>query len=82
MINRNSQDKENFLYARSKYYGIFTINNLAFNANLQEFSQKVAYISNLQTSGKISPQKAYKQIQVLWKQLKRSKKQLDIKHEK
>ncbi|KST66200.1 DUF7219 family protein [Mastigocoleus testarum] len=82
MTNKNSQDRENFLYARSKYYGIFTANNLAFNANLQEFSQRVGYISNLQTSGKISPQKAYKQIQALWKQLKHSKKQLNINDDK
>lgn len=79
MANKNSQYKENFLCPHSKYYGRFTVNNLAFNANLQEFSQRVGYISNLETSGKISPQKAYKQIQALWKELKHSKKQLDIK---
>ncbi len=82
MANKNSQDKENFLCPRSKYYGRFTVNNLAFNANLQEFSQRVSYISNLQTAGKISPQTAYKQIQALWKQLKHSKKQLNIKDNK
>ena len=82
MKEPNSRDKESFLYPRSRYYGKFKINNLAFNANLQEFAQKVGYITNLQTSGKISSQKAYKQIQVLWKQLKRSKKELDINDEK
>ena len=82
MTNKNLQDKENFLCPRSKYYGRFTVNNLAFNANLQEFSQRVGYISNLQTAGKISPQTAYKQIQGLWKQLKHSKKQLNIKDDK
>lgn len=78
MTEANSKDKENFLYPRSKYYGEVKLNSLMFNANLQEFFQKIGYITNLQTSGKISPQKAYKQIKTLWKQLKRSKKHLGI----
>jgi pyruvate/oxaloacetate carboxyltransferase len=68
-----------FLYPRSPYYGQFKPEYLAFNANLQEFSQRVDYICSLQTSGKISPQEAYKQIHFLWKQLKRAKKSLEIK---
>ncbi|MFM7405496.1 MAG: hypothetical protein ACKO3K_02190 [Cuspidothrix sp.] len=67
-----------FLYPRSSYYGQFKPEYLAFNANLQEFSQRVSYICNLQTGGKIPPEEAYKQIQSLWKQLKRTKKQLEI----
>ncbi len=74
----NSQDKHNFLYPRSKYYGKFKANNLVFNANLQEFAQRVGYITNLQTSGKISSENAYKQIHLLWKKLKQSKKNLGI----
>jgi hypothetical protein len=67
-----------FLYPRSSYYGQFKPEYLVFNANLQEFSQRVSYICNLQTAGKISPQEAYKQIHILWKQLKLAKKQLEI----
>ncbi|MEH2078310.1 MAG: hypothetical protein V7K57_28605 [Nostoc sp.] len=65
-----------FLYPRSPYYGQFKIEYLAFNAHLQEFSQRVNYISSLQTAGKISPEEAYKQIHHLWKQLKSAKKAL------
>lgn len=71
-------DKDEFLYPRSRYYGQVKPENLVFNANLQEFAQKVGYITNLETSGKLSPQEAYVQIKALWKQLKRSKKELGI----
>ncbi len=67
-----------FLYPRSPYYGQFKPEYLAFNANLQEFSQRVSYICNLQTNGKISPEEAYKQIHLLWKQLKHAKKVLEM----
>lgn len=72
----NERDK--FLYPRSHYRGEFTPENLAFNANLQEFAQRVSYICALETSGKISPEEAYKQIKYLWKQLKKSKKKLGV----
>ncbi|WP_017654203.1 DUF7219 family protein [Fortiea contorta] len=68
-----------FLYPRSAYHGQFKPEHLVFNANLQEFSQKVSYICNLQTGGKISPEEAYQEIHLLWKQLKRAKKELEIK---
>ncbi len=71
-------DKYNFLYPRSRYYGEVKPENLVFNANLQEFSQRVSYIAALETSGKISSEEAYCQIKVLWKQLKQSKKELGI----
>ncbi|MBE9050711.1 hypothetical protein IQ243_09845 [Nostocales cyanobacterium LEGE 11386] len=67
-----------FLYPRSPYCGEFKPEYLAFNANLQDFSQRVNYICSLQTGGKLSPEEAYKQIQLLWKQLKHSKKDLGI----
>ena len=71
-------DKYNFLYPRHRYRGEWTPENLTFNANLQEFSQKVNYICNLETNGQLSPKRAYKKIKSLWKQHKRSKKQLGI----
>lgn len=74
-------DKDDFLYPHSRYYGQVNPENLVFNANLQEFAQKISYICNLETSGKITPQEAYEQIKELWKQLKRTKKQLRIGEE-
>jgi hypothetical protein len=71
-------NKDDFIYPRGRYYGQVRPENLLFNANLQEFSQKISLICNLETNGKIPPQEAYKQIKALWKQLKRAKKQLGI----
>ncbi|MBD2342463.1 hypothetical protein H6G64_36800 [Calothrix sp. FACHB-156] len=78
MTESNRILKDNFIYPRSRYYSKITPENLLFNANLQEFSQKVTYISCLETSGKLSPDEAYQQIKNLWKQLKKSKKELGI----
>lgn len=66
-------NQSDFFYPRNRYQGEFTPVNLLFNANLQEFAQRVGYISNLETGGKISPDDAYEQIKTLWEQLKRSK---------
>lgn len=73
-----NDDKDKFLYPRSSYHGEFKPENLVFNANLQEFAQKVSFLCNLETAGKIKPGEAYRQIKDLWKQLKNSKKTLGI----
>jgi hypothetical protein len=78
MANSARMSKDSFLYPRSRYYGQFTPEDLAFNANLQEFAQKVSYISNLETGGKLSSEEAYGKIKSLWKELKHSKKALKI----
>ncbi len=78
MSDSAHRSKDSFLYPRSPYYGVFTPEHLAFNANLQEFAQRVSYISALETGGKLSPEEAYIKIKVLWKQLKQSKKVLGI----
>ncbi|MEO0455198.1 MAG: hypothetical protein AAF152_01270 [Cyanobacteria bacterium P01_A01_bin.114] len=75
---KNAHDKNQFLYARSTYHGNFTPDKMVFNANLQEFSQRVGYISCLETGGKLAPDEAYQEIRTLWKQLKRSYKTLDL----
>ncbi|WP_413174143.1 hypothetical protein [Anabaena azotica] len=77
-MEKKMVSKDDFLYPRGRYYGHVQPENLVFNANLQEFAQRVSYICNLETSGKLPPGEAYKQIKMLWKQLKRSKKQLRI----
>ena len=72
---------DDFFYPRSRYHGDFTPENLVFNANIQEFAQRVSLICGLETGGKISPEEAYDQIKELWKQLKKSKKNLGIGEE-
>lgn len=68
----------NFLYPQSPYQGRVKPENLVFNANLQEFSQRVSYICCLQTGGKLSPEESFQQIRSLWQQLKQSHQQLGI----
>lgn len=67
-----------FLMPRRPYRGSVNPENLVFDANLQEFAQRVSFISNLESSGKISPQESYSQIKSLWKELKQSKKMLRV----
>ncbi|WP_264324732.1 DUF7219 family protein [Romeriopsis navalis] len=69
-------NKEQFMYPRAKYRGEFTPENLAFNANLQEFAQRVSTLCSLETSGKIPPEETYKEIKKMWKALKASKRNL------
>ncbi len=76
MASPNSNQLDDFLMPRSKYHGEFTPQNLAFNANLQEFAQRVALICALETGGKVSSTEAYDDIKKLWKDLKSSKKSL------
>ncbi|HEY9803337.1 MAG TPA: hypothetical protein V6D25_23535 [Leptolyngbyaceae cyanobacterium] len=78
MVQPNQNEKNKFLYPRSRYYGQVKPETLIFNANLQEFAQKVTYITGLETNGKLDPDEAFEQIKILWKQLKRSKKELLI----
>jgi hypothetical protein len=80
MVQPNQNDKNEFLYPRSRYYGQVKPETLIFNANLQEFAQKISYITGLESNGKLEPDEAYEQIKILWKQLKRSKKELLIGH--
>jgi hypothetical protein len=71
-------EKDKFLYPQNSYRGEFTPENMLFNSNLQEFAQRVSYICNLETSGKLKPGEAYRNIKSLWKQLKQSKRELGI----
>lgn len=76
-----NDEKDKFLYPRSPYHGEFKPENLVFNANLQEFAQRVSFLCNLETAGKIKPGEAYRKIKEMWKQLKTSKKALGIDDE-
>lgn len=73
MVDGKDNSKENFLNPLGRYRGEFTPENLAFNANLQEFAQRVSLVCGLETGGKISSEAAYEEIKKLWSQLKRSK---------
>jgi hypothetical protein len=73
-LNHTSQ----FVCARSRYYGQVKPQNLVFNANLQEFSQRVSLITSLETNGKLSPEESFQQIKDLWQQLELSKTSLGI----
>jgi hypothetical protein len=70
----DSIEKDQFLYPTSRYRGEFTPEQLAFNANLQEFANRVSLICGLETGGKLASEDAYDQIKTLWKELKESKK--------
>ncbi|MEM7554244.1 MAG: hypothetical protein AAF378_09090 [Cyanobacteria bacterium P01_A01_bin.84] len=75
-MKSNVSDKEKFFYPHNHYHGEVTPETIAFNSNFQEFAQKVGYITSLETSGKIPPQTAYKQIKALWDKLQRNTKGL------
>ncbi len=74
-------DKEQFIYARSTYRGEFTPEKLVFNANLQEFAQRIGIICGLETGGKLSSEEAYREIKKLWKSLKKSWESLGFSEE-
>ncbi|WP_008311516.1 hypothetical protein [Leptolyngbya sp. PCC 6406] len=76
MADSPPPSRDDFLNPRSRYWGEFSLPNVTFNSNLQEFASKVSYLCNLETGGKIPPGEAYDQIKKLWKDLKRSKKAL------
>lgn len=70
--------KTEFLYARSRYHGQLKPENLVFNASLQEFAQRVGYIANLQTNGKLTTQESYEHLKILWIQFEFACRQLRI----
>jgi hypothetical protein len=76
MTDNPENIKDKFFNPQSRFRGEFSPENLAFDANLQEFANRIAIICNLETGGRIAPEDAYKQIKQLWKQLKQSKNEL------
>lgn len=71
-------DLQAFLCPLARYYGEVKPQNLVFNANLQEFAQRVSLVANLETNGKLSPEESYTQVEALWQQLQTSKNLLGI----
>ena len=78
MENASALVKDKFLYPQCHYRGEFGLNELTFNANLQEFAQRIGYISCLHTAGKLSSSEAYLQIKQLWEKLEYSRKAMEI----
>jgi hypothetical protein len=76
MNEKPDSAKDSFFNPQSSFRGDFTPENLAFNANLQEFANRISIICNLETGGRLSADDAYQQIKQLWKQLKESKAEL------
>lgn len=67
---------ERFSNPYRRYRGKVTPQNLAFDANLQEFANRIGIICNLENAGKVSPHEAYTEIRELWQQLEASKENL------
>ena len=67
-----------YLYPHASYKGVTKPENVVFNANLQEFAQRIGYIANLETAGKISTQEAYKKVRELWEDLEASYRNLKL----
>jgi hypothetical protein len=74
-------EKDRFLYPRNPYRGEYSPEATVFDANLQEFAQKIGYICSLENNGKMSPARAYREIKTLYKQLRASKRELGIGEE-
>jgi len=51
---------------------------MVFDANLAEFGNRVQIICSLEAGGHLSPTDAYARIKTVWKELKRSRKNLRI----
>ena len=73
MSQDSNLNKESFLAPRAPFRGEFSPEHLAFDANLQEFAQRISILCNLENAGKIPPNEAYEKIKQLWKELRESK---------
>ncbi|MEL4896770.1 DUF7219 family protein [Crocosphaera sp. Alani8] len=72
MDNKLAQIKQDFLYPISPYHGLVNENdhkNQFLNLKIQEFAQKIGFIANLHTAGKLPSAKAYDQLESLWKEI-------------
>ncbi|MDJ0660891.1 MAG: hypothetical protein QNJ42_15595 [Crocosphaera sp.] len=69
MDNTPANIKDHFLYPISPYHGALSKDKVIFNAKLQEFAQKVGFIANLYTGGKLPSEEAYGRVESLWREL-------------
>lgn len=76
-LDPHQVSKDSFIYQyHSTASESTTFPELVFDANLQEFSQRVALICALETNGKLTPVEAYEHIKNLWTALDISKRTL------
>ncbi|NJK71933.1 MAG: hypothetical protein HC926_00405 [Synechococcaceae cyanobacterium SM2_3_60] len=69
-------DKQEFFFPYHKFRGEPKARAIVFDANLQEFCQRVMLICALENGGKLTSREAYDQIADLWSSLSASKKAL------
>ena len=74
-----TMEQFNFVFVRRTYQGKFSIKNLLFNSNLQEFTQYACYIASLEKYGELSPEEAYNKIDAFFDQLQRTSQELGIR---
>ena len=65
-----------FVFPRLEFHGEDRADYVRFDQELQDFAQRTAMISSLETSGKISPLEAYRRIEFMFHKLKRSRRQI------
>ncbi|HEY9667095.1 MAG TPA: hypothetical protein V6C91_09830 [Coleofasciculaceae cyanobacterium] len=66
-------NRPEFFSHQSNDYNSFTPENIVFDANLREFTQRVNYICYLQKYRKLSPEEVCEEIRSFLQELERSK---------
>lgn len=54
------------------HYEKWKLENIVFNTKLQELSQEVSYLCDLEIQGKLSSLEVRQQIKIIWKQFKKN----------
>lgn len=54
------------------HYEKWKLGNIVFNTKLQELSQEVSYLCDLEIKGKLSSLEVRQQIKIIWKQFKKN----------
>jgi hypothetical protein len=76
MEENQTMTTSDFIYPHSEFHGEDRADYVRFDRELQEFAQRTAMLSSLETSGKISPLEAYRRIEFMFHRLKRSRRQI------
>lgn len=66
----------NFLYPQPAFRASSQPQRIMYDANLQEFAQRVSYIAGLESGGKLSAEESYQAISSLWEVLASQRRQL------
>jgi len=71
------QSLQHFLYGYASYRQSGLPEQQAFNRMLQYFSQRVMYLSNLHSNGKLSSEDLISSVDALWVEIEECKAHLD-----